>query len=284
MGHPIHRYSAVARPVEPRYPTNLAILLVMGVTVVALSVTSLIRGAGPADALLGGLLGSLILFTTWALTREIAPDDNVAAFVALAPVTAAIVVGVYPLFFEPMLVLVLARLVNRTVGPPAKTGDRIAILVFLLAVGRGPHSLALGLAAVAAFGLDALLPTAAARGWLWAGLAAVVAAVAMATGHPEITVGELGTWTMGAWVVAVLFAVVIATQPAPSSECDTSPHALLRRDRVQGAMVITLVAISAASLGGETSVQSWAVGWSACIGATLTRPWNLRGRNTNRTA
>lgn len=282
MGHPVHRFSAVARPVEPRYSTNLAVLIIMGVALVALSVTSLIRGAAPDDALLGGLLGALLLFFTWALTRELAPDDNAAAFVALVPVTIVVLLGVEPLFFEPMLVLLLARLVNRTVGPPATTSDRIVMLVFLLAVGRGSQGLSLGLAAVAAFGLDAMLPTTPPRGWLWAGLAAVVAGVAMAIGQPEIALGDPGSWTIGAWVVAGLFAVVIATQPAPRSECDASPHAPLRRDRVQGGMVVALVAISAASLAGDASVQSWAVGWSACLGATLTRPWNLRGRNASR--
>ena len=103
MAAPRRRFTSIARPVEPQVPTNLAILILMGVALVGLSITAIVRGAPLVDALLGGLVGSLVVFATWALGRDLAPDDNPAAFVALLPVTALVLLGVDPALMGPDL-------------------------------------------------------------------------------------------------------------------------------------------------------------------------------------
>lgn len=279
MGHPIHRVSSIARPVEPRYPTNLAILVIMGVALVGLSVTSLVRGADPASALLGGLVGSLVAFATWALGRDLAPDDDPAAFVALLPAAAAVLLGVNPLLLGPLTALALARVVNRSVGLPATPIDRVMVVLLVFLVARDGYGIGVGLAAALAFGLDAILPERQPRGGLWAGLAVAAAAIGVVVhGRLELTFVAPGPWAIAAMVTAGLFALVTATQPVPRSECDVRPHVPLRRDRVQGGMLVALVMLLPSLAGGDAAVQQWIVGWAACAGVVLTRPLSLRAR------
>lgn len=277
MGHAIHRVSSIARPVEPKYPTNLAVLVLMGLALVGLSVVSIVRGAGVAEAVLGGLVGALLVFTTWALGRDLAPDDNPAAFVALVPVAFAIASGVSPLLLGPLTAIGLARVVNRTVGPPATTTDRVMMVVLVFLMARDGHGLGVGAAAVLAFGLDAILPERHAQGWLWAGLAAVATVVGIVLhGRLDLSVVAPGPWTWAAIATAGLLALVIATQPVLRSVHDVRPHDPLRRDRVQGGMVVILVMLLPTLMGGDAAVQAWIVGWAACAAVVLTRPLSLR--------
>ena len=79
----IYRLTSIGRPVDPRYPSNRALLIVLPLLAVA-SVG--LRGVLDLErsALTVTLQSLLVGFAAWALTRELAPDDDAAAFVALA--------------------------------------------------------------------------------------------------------------------------------------------------------------------------------------------------------
>ncbi|MEM9452822.1 MAG: hypothetical protein AAGF11_01500 [Myxococcota bacterium] len=272
MAHPIHRFSAIARPVEPQYPTNLAILIVMGLTLVALGVTAIVRGADPTDALLAGMMGALVVFVTWALARDLAPDDNPAAFIALVPVAAVVLYGATPAVLGPLVAMGLVRVVNRSVGPPAKRVDRVVLTVMVFVVAPEDHGIGVGVAAVLAFTLDALLPERSGEGWPFAGLAAAATVMGVLIGDVELHLVTPGPWTWGAIAVAVAFGLVMLTQPPPGSASDVDPEVRLRRDRVQGGMLVGLVAAMGSLPGGDPAVLTWGVAWAACLGVVIGRP------------
>lgn len=279
MAHSIHRLSAIARPVEPQYPTNLAILVLMGLALVGLAVTALVRQAAPVDAVLAGLVGALVVFTTWALTRDLAPDDDPAAFLALVPAAAMVAVGATPLLLGPLCALGLVRVVDRSVGPAATLVDRVALVVLTFVVAREGYGYGVGVAAVLAFGLDALLPERHSQGWLFAALAAAATGMGMLIGEPQpFGVTEPGPWALAAMVTAGLFVVVAITQPVPRSSHDTMPDVPLRRSRVQGGMLVGLAAGLPSLLGGDAAVLEWGALWSACAGVVLGRPLHLLRR------
>ena len=272
VAHPIHRLSTIARPVDPRYPTNLAILIIMGLAGAGLSITAIVRGAGVLDALLAGLLGSLVVFVTWALTRDLAPDDDPAAFVALVPVGVVVLDGANPALLGPLVALGLVRVVNRSVGPAALLVDRVALTVLVFVLAREGHGFGVGAAAVVAFALDAVLPERHPNGWVFAGLAAAATGMGMLIGAPQLGVVPPGPWTFGAMAIAAVYGLVIITQGAPTSPGDTTPDQPLRRDRVQGGMLVGLLAGAGSLLGGDEAVQTWGVMWAAFAGVVLTRP------------
>ncbi|MCH9683338.1 MAG: hypothetical protein K0V04_18020 [Deltaproteobacteria bacterium] len=278
MGHPIHRISTIARPVEPKYPTNLAILIVMGVCGTALCITALVRGAPAGDAALAGLYGALVVFITWALGRELAPDDNPAAFVALLPIAAVVLLGTSPMLLGALLTVGAVRVANRSVGPPAMLVDRIALVALAFVVAREGYGWSVGVAVVVSFVLDAVSSDRERRGWIFAGLAAAATVGGAVTGEATFAIISPGPWTIAAIVVAVAFAAVTATQPPPQAACDVEAHGDLRRDRVQGGMLVGLVAAAGSLLGGDVTTQAWGVLWAAMAGVVATRPLHLRLR------
>jgi len=152
----VYRLTSIARPVDPRYPTNRALLLVLALMAVLSAAL-----AGPLG-LDGGLLrvallSMLIGFAAWALTRELAPDDDAAAFLALALAWPAYLFFGTDSVLLVFVALVLVRIVNRSTGLPARPLDTAAVLGLSIwaAVTLEQHLVLL--LAAAAFSLNATL-------------------------------------------------------------------------------------------------------------------------------
>ena len=79
----VYRYCSIARPVDPQYPTNRALLILLPIGAAAFAALCAV-GILPGPAVGNALSALLIGFAAWALARELAPDHDVAAFVALA--------------------------------------------------------------------------------------------------------------------------------------------------------------------------------------------------------
>jgi len=156
--HSVYRFTGLGRSVDPSFPTNGAILLLASL---ALVVGTLLSVRGDSGWLYGGLLGvnaAVTVFLAWALTRELAPDDEVASFVAavLAGVTW-FALGRQSLLIAAVL-LVALRLVNRSTGKATEPIDELLVLP-LFAFAAWAVSWPLGLVGSAAFALDAALPS-----------------------------------------------------------------------------------------------------------------------------
>jgi len=156
--HSVYRFTGLGRSVDPSFPTNGAILLLASL---ALVVGTLLSVRGDSGWLYGGLLGvnaAVTVFLAWALTRELAPDDEVASFVAavLAGVTW-FALGRQSLLIAAVL-LVALRLVNRSTGKATEPVDELLVLP-LFAFAAWAVSWPLGLVGSAAFALDAALPS-----------------------------------------------------------------------------------------------------------------------------
>ncbi|MCH5373182.1 MAG: hypothetical protein JJ992_04355 [Planctomycetes bacterium] len=152
----LYRFSSVARPVDPAYPTNRAVLrLLPGIAV--LGVVASILGLSGATPLGAAVAVTLSAFGGWALTREIAPDDNPAAFVAMVFAVGAQLafgpVSVIPLF----VALLLARIVNRSTGLLPRVLETPLLAGFVMWAMVRLEDPMIGIAAALAFFLDASL-------------------------------------------------------------------------------------------------------------------------------
>lgn len=248
----MYRYTSLARPIDPVYLTNRALLMILPLVGLLSAGLAYLQNAGPGP-LAAAIGGVLVAFAAWALTRELAPDFHGAAFVALALAWlsyAALGTDRVLLLF---IALVLIRAVNRSTGLQWRTFDTIAALGFCAwgAINAGLPLILL--IAALAFVLDAALEAPLRRHYL-AAVACVAVFAWILIGDPVLLAEELTPWDwslLGLFTLGVVF--IVRTNPDPVSYNDVSPE---RLDRVRvnaGLVVGFLVAAQALLTAGRAA-------------------------------
>jgi hypothetical protein len=124
-----YRITSINRPLDPNYPTNRLILLISTIVVV---ITSLFQLASNSDLLTAAVYGTkagLSVFLVWAISREIEPDHEIAAFVpVILSLIPVMVYGMHPLLVLYWFLLI-SRIVNRSTGSKAGILDIMAVLL-----------------------------------------------------------------------------------------------------------------------------------------------------------
>lgn len=240
--HPIFSVSSIARPVDARYPTNKAVLLLLLVALLAGIGWGWSEGLGLATALQRGLALAATVFGAWALGRELDPDHNATAFVAAALAVAAVVrLGTADLW-TLMLAVGLTRVVSRTVGPAAKTSDLLAVLGLVAAAVFVSGRWSLGVTTVVALALDASLPQGPNNRWGYAGIGvAIVAGFHLQRGIDVFAPEQAGVIAG----VVVLAALALATRPQTEAPCDLPNHDLVPVRVTAGAALALLLFVVA---------------------------------------
>lgn len=258
-------------PIDPRYPTNLAIAALTAIVAIAGAVLHLFSGAAFLESALWGIEIGLVPFLTWALGRELDPDHDLAAFVGAGLVLIALLlVGPPPLLVVLWLLLAL-RLVNRTVGLPAKPLDSLAVLGLGLWLTWQGYWIA-GLVTAGAFLLDGLLSPPLRYHLFISGLA-LVATIVLSVFHGGVAIegGPTMLVVVSSVVLAGLFAVVIATSREVQAVGDATREPLNPR-RVQAAQLLALLtALLFAWWYGTSGLVALLPLWAALLGTSLYR-------------
>lgn len=247
--------TGLGRPLDLRYPTNLAIALI--------SFTVAGTAACIDGTPLSGLRAGLDIFFAWALCRELDPEHDLAAFVAVGLSIFGLVnwgQSAAPLFW----LLLAIRTLNRT------TGRACTVLDSLLLLGLGVFS---GWGALTAFvlGADAMLPQGRKFQLVFA---AAAAAGAIWRPFPHLIAGP-ALWE--SLVLAFLFLPVVYHSRKSRSVCDVHPRPLWPA-RVQAAQLFALLV---ACLSASRTFHGQLVPnltaqlplWSALLAAAV---WRLR--------
>ena len=117
--HRIYQYTSIGRPLDPSFPSNKAVLILLPAAALLGAVFGWFNGGEGLDILETALRFALVLFGSWALARELAPDDPVVAFISVfAALLAAMLVDTFGLLVV-FGTLGLVRIVNRSTGLPA---------------------------------------------------------------------------------------------------------------------------------------------------------------------
>ena len=262
----MYRFTSIARPIDPAYLTNRALLIVLPLLMLLSAGLASINDAG-SSPMAAAFSGALAAFAAWALTRELAPDDNGAAFVALTLAWVAKVVFGATLVLLLFVALLLVRLVNRSTGPQWRPLDTIGVLGFCVWAAVSTQQPLILVVASLAFVLDATLKEPLRRHY-FAATACVAAFVWMLLGDVSVGAVELAAldwWLLLVFAAGIVLAVV--TSPEPVSYRDTSPERLDRGRVNLGLVVGWLVAAQAVLTNGRSAWLETPI-W-ACILAVI---------------
>ena len=166
----IYRYTAIGRPLDPAWPSNRAIMILMPVAAIAGLGISLAQNASIWSAMLSAANYALAVFGTWALAREMLPDDHAAAFVSVALGFLSCIAFARPGLLTLFATLGLVRIVNRSTGLCARIGDSLVVALLVVWAIYASACPWLGAVAALAFFLDGVLKKPLKRQWLFASI------------------------------------------------------------------------------------------------------------------
>jgi hypothetical protein len=155
--HRIYRYTSIGRPLDPAWPSNKAVLFLAPIALLLGFTWSLMMGQDWQSALSNGGVFALAIFGTWALGRELLPDDHAAAFVSMAVALLACMNYYSPGLWVLFTTLGLVRIVNRSTGLKARLRDSVVVFLMVVMTVYATGSPWFGAVAALAFGLDASL-------------------------------------------------------------------------------------------------------------------------------
>jgi hypothetical protein len=239
----LYSLTSIGRPLDPTWPSNRAVLILMPLAAVAGMILSLSAGAGVRSVLYSGFAFALAVFGAWALARELLPDDHVAAFVSMALGFLASISYATPGLLLLFSTLGLVRIVNRSTGLAARTSDSLLVTVLVIWVVYACHYPWFGVVAALAFFLDGILKKPLKRQWLFA-LICFGSMVVFVVDHdvawwPVFVPDTLMEWI--AVLVLLLFSMNLLLLKKIHTKGDTSEERL-ELERVKAGMAIGILA------------------------------------------
>ena len=263
--------SAVSRTLSLKVPTNIAIGLLSAAVAVAGGIVQLSGGMSLMESLLWGIGAGLSVFLAWALTRELDPDHDLSAFMGAGLMLIGLLVSALPSFLALFWLLVVLRIVNRTVGLPARPLDSLGALILGGWLTWQGNWVA-GLLTAVAFLLDGLLPPPAKHRLFLSSIAfAGTAVLSVFHGNMAMERGPTMPAVLAAVGMGGLFVFVIATTREAKALGDATGERLSAR-RIQAAQVIALCnALLHTWWEGASGMIELLPLWAAMAGAALYR-------------
>ncbi len=262
----MYRFTSIARPVDPAHLTNRALLMVLPVLAL-LSAGLAWLGYVDSGPLAASLSGVLVAFAAWALTRELAPDYDGAAFVALAFAWSASIAFDMRQVVLVFVALVLVRIVNRSTGLQARPFDTLSVFGFCTWAAINLQQPMIMLVASLAFALDAVLDKPLRLHYLPA-VASIAVFGWLLLGDVELIAGDL---TIQDWsllgAIALGVVLIVLTNPQPVSYCDVSPDRLDRSRVSAGLITGWLLAVQTVVTNGQAAWRETPI-W-VCVGVVL---------------
>lgn len=262
--------SSIARPLHFSYSTNIAVAIIILVVLVGGTVFQLAEGLGIFQGFIWAIQLSFTLFLAWAITREIDPDHDLSAFVALG-LTLAGYVTTGPLgLAQLILMLFVFRLLNRTTGLPLRITDSLFILglgLWLLFNGWYVYGVMLALA----FAWDSKLSGLNVRHLLYSAIAltATIIMFFIAPVFPQFNLNKMEILFF--LIAAILFGFVILTTRKVRSK-DDNHNKKIDTKRIRAAQSIALITLIAGILWmGKEAILELLPLWLAAFGVGIYR-------------
>jgi hypothetical protein len=267
----LYQLTSIGRPLDPAWPTNRAVIRLLPVAAAVGAAAYGLRDGLDAGLLWAAASAALAAFGAWALARELGPDPARAAFAAMALALGTLLAldgaPLLPLF----VALFLVRIVNRSVGLPARIGDSVLVAALAVAAAWAFGNPWYAFIGGIAFLLDATQPPELPRQRWFAAACAVVGVLIFKAHAPGDTVALAG-WSR--WLPLVIgggFMIVILATRRVESVGDATGETL-SLTRVRAGMWIGLFVAAQSLLAGPAAVREVALVWATLAGMLAQRP------------
>jgi hypothetical protein len=256
-----------------RLSSNRFVLVASAMALVGFGVFQVVRGVAPGLAVSGGLEAGFSVLLSWALARELDPDNTTSATVAGFAGFAIFLTG--PTNLGAVTALMFAvRLVTRSPGAPPTVLDLGWLPALAAYTARSTGGFLTGVALAAALAWTAERPSRG-RQLLSALVAAVVTLTLAAlreTLQPDPVVPTPTQWVV---LGAALISLPWLRIPAAESVGDLSGEPLSQARLVQARfLAVATGGLVAGWLGGAAATAFVGL-WAALVGIALAR--SLRG-------
>ena len=265
----IDKISSIGRPLDFNYKTNKAIVIITAITImigIALSITKQLE---IPNVILLGLSFGITFFLSWAISREIDPDNAISAFIGLIPLF-------FILFFwsETNIVILLwllisLRIINRTTGLPARFLDSImlfAISVFMISF----YNFFFGFLTTIVFLFDTILVDGQKFQLLFASLSALSVFIFVIINNQ---IFELSNFSMiqsiSILTISIMFTIIVYFIRDIKSKGDKN-HKTLYLSRIKATQLFALLSVLLVSLT-EFGLTAMIPAWCVLIGVIVKR-------------
>lgn len=269
----LNRFTSIARVLDPRYPTNRAVLLLLPAAAGIAGAMALSRGSGLPEIALSALFGVAAAVAGWAFARELAPDLEQLAFLSMLLTFGAFLTVESSSLLLLFAAQFLVRVVNRSVGLPARVVDSVFVAgLTVWATWAGPYP-GLGLIGALAFGLDASMKERFRRHWIFAGICLAAAGLSLYGQGQWWFPESLPATAAGLLlIVAVAYGLTMWRTRRVTSPADVTGTPLSSA-RVLAGMAVGLLgglqALARGQAGLEAAALVWAVLASVPLGALV---------------
>ena len=265
----IYRITSIGRPLDLHYLTNRLVLMLLPAAAVIAGVVAFLRNDVTLEILETALLAPVVALGSWALARELAPDGHSVSFVSMF-----LALGVFSIVESSSILilfvaLLLVRIVNRTVGLPARGTDSIlvvSITAWLTYDGAFPW---LGIIGVLTFALDASLEQRLLRQWVFSGVCLMVAGLSFNQHGPYLLEKSL---SLNIIILLTIISVVYLLRIWQTSEVKALSDATgssLYLSRVRAGMLVAFWIGLQALTQGQLGIEASSLVWATLVGVSL---------------
>lgn len=250
-------------------PTNRAVILLMPVGALIMAIAGMLQGHDWMQIAGSALTGAVAVFGSWALARELSPDDNTAAFIGMFLAFATLRFDIPSLLFL-FTALFMVRMVNRSTGLPARYLDSFVVLGLTFWATYEMETPGLGLVGALAFVLDGQLRDGQRHQWGFAflsiaGAVFVFDRFGMGAADPE-AFSTLDTWLIASVTIIYVAIALLLHRVRSVGDATGVP---LSTSRVRAAMFVGLLAASQALVHGATGFEQVSLVWATLAGVSL---------------
>ena len=278
MSRAVYKLSSIARPLDTNYRSNVAVLIIMPCVAMLIGGLEIgLREASFSASINSAFTAAIVTFLTWALGRELDPDHNETAFIAMALSVVAMALGWMPAVWTLALALMANRLISRTVGLPARITD-MALVIGLAAMSVFKDGYwAMGAVAGLAMAYDLYFDRKRTLNFVFATLATGLSAFAVVQNEgdwSELIIQPLASldplWGIAVALTGLISVAMALTMPLVTSNGDATEKPLSTK-RVRGGILITLLLGFSSLLSGQEGFMASLPVWAGFIGLIIVR-------------